>query len=79
MRVIMLSEDALKSYSSREIIRLLTDDGWYLSDIRGDHHQFKHPIKKGKITVTHPKKRHADRHSEKHSETERYKNKVRHL
>ncbi|HFL3251971.1 TPA: type II toxin-antitoxin system HicA family toxin [Clostridioides difficile] len=22
----------------------------------GDHHQFKHPIKKGKVTVPHPKK-----------------------
>lgn len=46
----------MKSYSSREIIKLLEDDGWYLFKVRGDHYQFKHPEKKGKITVTHPKK-----------------------
>ncbi|WP_338043594.1 type II toxin-antitoxin system HicA family toxin [Paenibacillus hamazuiensis] len=31
-------------------------DGWYLYDISGDHHQFKHPAKKGKATRPHPKK-----------------------
>ena len=46
----------MKSYSSREIIKLLENDGWYLFEVRGDHYQFKHPVKKGKITVTHPKK-----------------------
>ncbi len=45
-----------KSYSSREVIKILTDDGWYEIGCRGDHHYFKHKIKKGKITVTHPKK-----------------------
>ncbi|HHY74055.1 MAG TPA: addiction module toxin, HicA family [Bacillus bacterium] len=46
----------MKSYSSREIIKLLEDDGWYKVHTVGDHHQFKHPTKKGKVTVTHPKK-----------------------
>lgn len=46
----------MKSYSSREIIQILIDDGWHLERVRGDHHQFKHPTKKGLITVTHPKK-----------------------
>ena len=46
----------MKSYSSREIISLLQEDGWYLFDVRGDHHQYKHPTKKGKVTVTHPKR-----------------------
>jgi predicted RNA binding protein YcfA (HicA-like mRNA interferase family) len=45
-----------KSYSSREIIRRLRDDGWYLEATEGDHHQFKHPTKPGKVTVQHPKK-----------------------
>ncbi len=45
-----------KSYSSSEIIRLLKKDGWFLHSIVGDHHQFKHPTKKGKVTVPHPKK-----------------------
>lgn len=46
----------LKSYSSREVIKLLTADGWYEVACDGDHHQFKHPIKKGRVTVTHPRK-----------------------
>lgn len=49
-------EENLKSYSSKEIIRILIEDGWYLLNVRGDHHQYKHPFKKGKVTVTHPKK-----------------------
>ena len=31
----------MKSYSSREVIRMLTDDGWYEVNCEGDHHQFK--------------------------------------
>ncbi len=45
-----------KSYSSSEIIKLLKKDGWFLYKTTGDHHQFKHPVKKGKVTVPHPKK-----------------------
>lgn len=46
----------MKSYSSREIIRLLKSDGWYEVNCTGDHHQFKHPTKKGRVTITHPRK-----------------------
>lgn len=46
----------MKSYSSREVIRILEADGWYFVRCVGDHHQFKHPTKSGKVTVTHPKK-----------------------
>jgi predicted RNA binding protein YcfA (HicA-like mRNA interferase family) len=42
--------------NSREIIKKLRDDGWQLHHIKGDHHQFKHPEKKGKVTVPYPKK-----------------------
>lgn len=42
--------------NSREIIKKLKDDGWELIRIRGSHHQFRHPIKKGLVTVPHPKK-----------------------
>jgi predicted RNA binding protein YcfA (HicA-like mRNA interferase family) len=45
-----------KSYSSDEIIRKLKADGWKLDEVEGDHYQFKHPTKKGKVTVQHPKK-----------------------
>ena len=40
---------------SAEIIKLLKADGWFVFNIRGSHHQFKHPSKPGKVTVPHPK------------------------
>ncbi|MCI8388958.1 MAG: type II toxin-antitoxin system HicA family toxin [Clostridiales bacterium] len=46
----------MKSYSSREVIAMLKADGWYLMNTEGSHHQFKHPTKKGKVTVKHPQK-----------------------
>lgn len=46
----------MKSYSSREILEILKKDGWYEVGCDGGHHQFKHPSKKGKVTITHPKK-----------------------
>ena len=30
---------------------MLRDDGWYLSDQKGSHRQFKHLTKKGKVTI----------------------------
>ena len=45
-----------KSYSSSEIIKFLEQDGGYFIKCVGDHHQFKHPTKPGKVTITHPKK-----------------------
>jgi len=42
--------------TSREIIKKLKDDGWFLFHTKGDHHQFKHPKKPGKVTVIHPVK-----------------------
>lgn len=44
----------MKSYSSREIMRLLIEDGWYEVSSVGSHHQFKHPIKRGRVTLKHP-------------------------
>ena len=45
----------MKTYSSREVIRIIKADGWFETICDGDHHQFKHPTKKGKVTITHPK------------------------
>ena len=42
--------------SSRDVIRLLIEEGWLLDSTKGSHHHFKHPEKKGKVTVPHPKK-----------------------
>ncbi|WII38781.1 type II toxin-antitoxin system HicA family toxin [Paenibacillus thiaminolyticus] len=46
----------MPSNSSREFIRLVEADGWFLVHIAGSHHQYKHPSKKGKVTISHPKK-----------------------
>ena len=46
----------MKSYSSRELVKILLADGWYEVACVGDHHQYKHPFKKGKVTIPHPKK-----------------------
>jgi predicted RNA binding protein YcfA (HicA-like mRNA interferase family) len=41
---------------SREVIRQLQKDGWYEVNQVGSHKQFKHPKKKGRVTVPHPKR-----------------------
>ncbi len=46
----------MKSYSSREVLKVLLADGWEEVNCVGDHYQLKHPTKKGKVTITHPKK-----------------------
>jgi len=40
----------------REVIRVLKRDGWYDVAQAGSHKQFKHPTKKGRTTVPHPKR-----------------------
>lgn len=44
----------MKSYSSRDVIKMLIADGWYEINVEGSHHQYKHPVKKGKVTLKHP-------------------------
>lgn len=41
----------MKAYKVIEIIKMLEADGWYLDYTKGDHRQFRHPTKKGKVTV----------------------------
>lgn len=41
----------MKRYKVKEVIKMLQEDGWFLSYTRGDHRQFKHPTKSGKVTV----------------------------
>jgi len=35
----------------REAIKLIGNDGWYLARTRGSHRQYKHPQKKGLVTI----------------------------
>ncbi|MDX5378735.1 MAG: type II toxin-antitoxin system HicA family toxin [Halomonas sp.] len=41
---------------SRDLIRELEADGWYLDRVKGSHHIFKHPTKLSSVPVPHPKK-----------------------
>jgi predicted RNA binding protein YcfA (HicA-like mRNA interferase family) len=45
-----------RAVSSRQAIRALEADGWLLVRVTGDHHQFRHATKRGKVTVPHPVK-----------------------
>ena len=46
-----MDELIMKKYKVIEIIRMLGKDGWEYCYTKGDHRQFKHPTKKGKVTV----------------------------
>lgn len=35
----------------RDLIRLIESDGWYLAATRGSHRQYKHPVKRGRVTI----------------------------
>ncbi|MBK3660933.1 type II toxin-antitoxin system HicA family toxin [Bradyrhizobium diazoefficiens] len=41
---------------SRETISALQSDGWFQVAQKGSHIQFKHPTRKGRVTVPHPKR-----------------------
>ena len=41
---------------SKDLIKLLEKDGWYIVNKVGSHCQLKHLTKKGRVTIPHPKK-----------------------
>ena len=41
----------MKRYKVRQIIRFLERDGWRLRNCKGDHRQYVHLEKSGKVTV----------------------------
>ena len=41
----------MRRYKVKEVIKLLEADGWVLFATKGDHRQFKHPTRSGKVTV----------------------------
>lgn len=41
---------------SKEIIKKIKADGWFEVTQKGSHKQFKHPTKKGRVTIPHPVK-----------------------
>jgi len=42
--------------NSRDVISILQRDGWFQVAQKGSHIQFKHPSKKGRVTVPHPER-----------------------
>ena len=39
----------------RDMLKMLSKDGWVLARTKGSHRQYRHPIKKGLVTVAgHP-------------------------
>lgn len=44
----------ITTMNSRQLIKQLEADGWFLVRVKGSHHQFKHSSKPGLVTVKHP-------------------------
>jgi predicted RNA binding protein YcfA (HicA-like mRNA interferase family) len=41
----------MKRLKVHEVLTMLKEDGWYPVQQNGSHRQFKHPTKKGRVTV----------------------------
>lgn len=46
----------MKSYSSRELLKILLNDGWSVKNQEGSHVHLIHPAKPAKVTIPHPRK-----------------------
>ena len=40
---------------SRDVIKAIETDGWYLLRVAGSHHHFRHSDRPDLVTVPHPK------------------------
>lgn len=49
--VMLINGASMNRYKVKEVIKMLEADGWVEMYTKGDHRQFKHPTKKGKVTV----------------------------
>ncbi len=39
----------------RDVVKLIEADGWYMVATKGSHRQYKHPTKRGRVTIAgHP-------------------------
>lgn len=46
----------VSTMDSKMLCSLLVADGWILRSIKGSHHVFRHPHRRGIIVVPHPRK-----------------------
>lgn len=44
-------ERGMNKYKTKDVIKMLEDDGWFLERTKGSHRQFKHSSKPGTVTV----------------------------
>jgi predicted RNA binding protein YcfA (HicA-like mRNA interferase family) len=51
--------------ATREIIKLIEADGWYRIKAKGGHRQYKHPTKRGRVTVPGQMNAQLDKKTEK--------------
>lgn len=42
----------MKTYKVSDVIRIIENDGWYPDRQRGSHRQYKHLLKKGRVTIS---------------------------
>ena len=45
------NSQGMRRYKVNEVLKMLEADGWYLVKQKGSHRQYKHPTKKGRVTV----------------------------
>ena len=41
----------LKRLKTKQVLKLVMSLGWYFDSQKGSHKHYKHPLKKGKITI----------------------------
>jgi predicted RNA binding protein YcfA (HicA-like mRNA interferase family) len=41
----------MEKLKTKTVIKMLLDDGWYLDRQKGSHRQYKHPVKRGTVTI----------------------------
>ena len=41
----------MDKYKTKEVIKILEEDGWFFVRQKGSHRQFKHKTKKGTVTI----------------------------
>jgi predicted RNA binding protein YcfA (HicA-like mRNA interferase family) len=49
--LVLRNEGHAGTVKVREVLKILTNDGWQLVTTAGSHRQFKHPTKTGRVTV----------------------------
>jgi len=40
------------SLKIKDVIKLVEEDGWFLDRTKGSHRQYKHPFKRGLVTIS---------------------------